>query len=106
MEVPVFNDVQEETDALDPSSTELVAEVAHSPSMCVKCKIKFTEKRKTVKCDLETPAFNMTRLAREKAPQGKAGDTVKVRVLHIHVERCNSTNILGVIMDVDLTKDL
>ena len=48
----------------------------------------------------------MTRLAREKFPQGKVGDTVKVRVPDIDRGRCDSRNILGVIMEADLTKDL
>ena len=33
-----------------------------------------------MKSNLETQAFKMTGLAREKFPQGKVGDTVKVRV--------------------------
>ena len=33
-----------------------------------------------VKSDLKIQAFNMTILAREKFPQGKVGDTVKVQV--------------------------
>ena len=48
----------------------------------------------------------MTRLAREKFPQGKVGDTVKVRVQDVYRGRCDSRNILRVIMEADLTKDL
>ena len=48
----------------------------------------------------------MTRLAREKFPQGNVGDTVKVRVLDVDRGRCDSRNILGVIMEADHTKDL
>ena len=48
----------------------------------------------------------MTRLAREKFPQGKVGDTVKVQVPDVDRGRCDSRNILGVIMEADLTKDL
>ena len=56
--------------------------------------------------NLQTQAFKMTRLAREKFPQGKVGDTVKVRVTDIDRGRCDSTNILGVIMEANPTKDL
>ena len=55
---------------------------------------------------METQAFEMTKLAREKFPQRKVGDTVKVRVSDVDRGRCDSRNILGVIMEVDLTKDL
>ena len=48
----------------------------------------------------------MTRLAREKFPQGKVGDTVKVRVPDVDRGRCDSRNIFGVIMEVALTKHL
>ena len=68
MEGPVFVDVQEETGAEDLPSIELVTEVARSPSMCVKHKNETIGKRKTVKRNLETQAFKMTRLAREKFP--------------------------------------
>ena len=39
--------------------------------------------------------FKMTRLAREKFPQRKVGDTVKVRVPDVDRGRCDSRNILG-----------
>ena len=48
----------------------------------------------------------MTRLATERFPQGKIGDTVKVRGPDVDRGRCDSRNILGVIMEADLTKDL
>ena len=48
----------------------------------------------------------MTRLAREKFPQGKVGDTVKVRVPDVDRGRCDSRSILGVIMEDDLIKGL
>ena len=48
----------------------------------------------------------MTRLAREKFPQGKVSDTVKVRVPDVYCGRCDARNILGVKMEADLTKDL
>ena len=51
-------------------------------------------------------AFKMTRLATERFPQGKIGDTVKVRGPDVDCGRCDSRNILGVIMEADLTKDL
>ena len=48
----------------------------------------------------------MMRLATEKFRQGKVGDTVKVRVSYVDGGGCDSRNILGVIMEADLTKDL
>ena len=48
----------------------------------------------------------MTILAREKFPQGKVGDTVKVRAPVFDCGRCSLRNILGVIMEADLTKNL
>ena len=39
----------------------------------------------------------MTRLAREKFPQGKVSETLRVRVPHVDRGRCDSRNILGVI---------
>ena len=54
------------------SSIDMVTEVACFPSMCVKRKNKIIEKRITVKSNLETQAFKMMRLAREKFPQRKA----------------------------------
>ena len=48
----------------------------------------------------------MTRLARDKFPQGKVGDTVKVRVAEVDRGRYDSRDILGVIMEADLTIDL
>ena len=106
MEGPVFVDVQEETGGEDLPSTEMVTEVARSPSMCFKHKNKIFEKRKTMKKKLETKAFTMTRLAREKCPKVKVGDTVQVLVPLVDRRRYDSRNILGVIMDVDLTKNL
>ena len=55
---------------------------------------------------LQTQAFKMTRLSREKFPQGKFGDTVKNRVSDVDRGRCDSRNILVVIMEAELTKDL
>ena len=106
MKGAVFVDVQKETVAEDLPSTEMVTEVARSPSMCVKRKNKIIEKRKTVKNNLKTQAFKMTRLTREKFPPGKVGDTVKVRVPDVDRGRCDSRNISEVIMEVHLTKDL
>ena len=48
----------------------------------------------------------MTRLAREKFPQGRVGDTVKVQAPDVDRGRCDSKNILGVTMEADLTEDL
>ena len=49
-----------------------------------------------MKSNLKTQAFST----------GKSGDTVKVRVLDAVRGRCDSRNILGVIIEADLTKDL
>ena len=59
-----------------------------------------------MKSNLQTQAFKITRLARQKFPQGKVGDTVKVRVPDVDRGRCDSRNILGLIMEADLTMDL
>ena len=48
----------------------------------------------------------MTRLAREKFLLRKVSDTVKVRLADVDCGRCDSRNILGVIIEADLTKDL
>ena len=71
-------ELQEETCEEDVSSTEMVTEIPRSPSMCAQRKNKITEKRKTVKSNLQIQAIKTTRLAREKFPEGKVGDTVKV----------------------------
>ena len=49
-------------------------------------------KKKIVKSNLQTQAFKITRLAREKLPLGKVGDTVKVRVPNVGRGRCDSKN--------------
>ena len=97
---------QEETCEEDVPSTEMVTEIPRSPSICAQRENKITEKRKIVKSNLQTQAFKMTRLAREKFPQGKIGDIVKVRVPDVDRGRCDPRNILGVIMEAELTKDL
>ena len=97
---------QEKTCEEDVSSTEMVTEIPRSPSISAQQKNKITEKQKIVKSNLQTQAFKMTRLAREKFLLGKFGDTVKIRVPDVDRGRCDSRNILGVIMEVDLTKDL
>ena len=84
----------------------MVTEIPRSPSICAQRKNKITEKRKIVKSNLQTQAFKMMRLAREKFPQGKVGDTVKVRVPYVDRARYDSRNILGVITEADLNKDL
>ena len=48
-----------------------------------------------MKSNLQTQPFKMTRLAREKFPQGKVGDTVKVRVPDVDRGRRDSRNNLG-----------
>ena len=45
MEGSAFVDVQEETSAEDLPPTEMVTEVARSPSMCIRRKNKITEKK-------------------------------------------------------------
>ena len=73
----------------------MVTEIRRSPSIYAQRKNKVTEKRITVNSSLQTQAFKMTRLAREKFLQGKVGDTVNVRVPDIDRGRCDSRNILG-----------
>ena len=48
----------------------------------------------------------MTRLAREKSPQEKVDETVKVWLPDADRGRCDSIGILGVIMEAHLTKGL
>ena len=48
----------------------------------------------------------MTKLSREEFPRGKVGNTVKVRAPDVDRGRRDSRNILGVIMEADLTKTL
>ena len=69
---------QEETCEEGVPSTEMVTEIPRSPSICAQRKNKITEKRKIVKSNLQTQTFKMTRLARDKCPQAKVGDTVKI----------------------------
>ena len=95
---------QEETCDEDVPSTEMVTVIPRSPSICAQRNNKITEKRNIAKSNLQT--FKITRLPREKFPEGKVGDTVKVRVPDVDRGRCDSRNILGVIMGPDLTKDL
>ena len=90
----------------DVPSTEMVIEIPRSPSICAQRKNKISEKVKIVKSNLQTQAFKLMRLTREKFPQKKVGDTVKVRVPDVDRGRCDSRSILGVIMEADLTKDL
>ena len=89
---------QEETCEEDVPFTEMVTEIPRSPSI--------TEERKIVKSNLQMQAFKMTRFSREKFPPGKVGETVKVRVPDVDRGRCDSRNILMVIMEADFTKDL
>ena len=93
---------QEETCEEDVPSTEIPS----SPSVCAERKNKITEKRKILKSNLQIQAFKMTRFSREKFPPGKVGKTVNVRVPDVYRGRCDSRNILMVIMEVDFTKDL
>ena len=94
---------QEETCEEDVPSTEMITEIPRSPSICAQRKKKITEKRKIVKSNLQRQAL---RLAREKFPLGKVGDTVNVRVPDVDCGRCDSRKILVVIMGADFTKDL
>ena len=59
-----------------------------------------------MKSNLKTQALKITRLAGEKFPQEKVGGTVKVRVPDVDRGRCDSRNVLEIIMEADLTKDL
>ena len=95
-DLPVITDAlgsvlefQEETYE-DVPSTEMVTEISRSPLICAQRKNNTTGKRKIVKSNLQTQAFKMTRLDREKFPQGKVGDTIKVRVSDVDRGRCDS----------------
>ena len=59
-----------------------------------------------MKSNLQTQAFEMTKLAKEKLPRRKVRDTVKVLVPDVDRGRRDSRNMLGIIMEADLTKDL
>ena len=97
---------QEETCEENVPFTEMVTEIPCFPSVCAQRKNKITGKTKIVKSNLQIQAFKMTRLAREKFQHGKVGDTVKVRVPDVDRGRCDSRNILGVIIEAGITKDL
>ena len=51
---------QEEACEEDVPSTEMVAEISRSPSICAQRKNKIAEKRKIVKSNLQTQVFKMT----------------------------------------------
>ena len=98
------------------SESEMEEELAGTPmkkmgdepplflSIC-KRRESINEKRKMAKTNREAQAFKMTKLAREKFPPGREGDTVKVRVPDVDRGRCDSRNILDVITEVDPNKD-
>ena len=62
-------------------------------------------KNKNCESNLQTQAFKMTRLAREKFPQGKVGNTVKVQVPDVDRGSCDLRNFLGVITEAGFTQD-
>ena len=101
-----YLEFQEKACEEDVPSREIKTEIPRSPSICAQRKNKITEKRNIVKSNLKTQAFKMTRLARVKFPQVKFGDTENVRVPEIDCGRCDSRNVLRVMMKADLTKDL
>ena len=80
---------QDETSEENVPSTEMATEILRSPSICAQRKSKIIGKRKIVKSNLQTQAFKITRVAREKFPQGKVSDTVKVRVSDADRGRCD-----------------
>ena len=55
---------------------------------------------------METQAFKMTSLAKENFPQRNISNTVKVRVPDVDRRKCDLKTIWGVVIEVDLTKDL
>lgn len=72
----------------DPNNHEV--EQPPSPSLVSQQQFNITQK-KMVKCNLEVPAFRMTRQA-QKFPPAKIGDTIKVCIPDIDCGRCNSQN--------------
>ena len=90
-----YLEFQEKACEEDVPSREIKTDIPRSPSICAQRKNKITEKRNIVKSNLKTQAFKMTRLAR-----------VKIRVPEIDCGRCDSRNVLRVMMKADLTKDL
>ena len=105
IEGPVFADVQEETGAEELSSTKMVTEVTLFPSMCVKRKNKITEKRKLWKVIWKQSIQN-DEAWQEKISAGKRWQHCEISSAYVDCRRCDSRNILRVIMEVDLTKDL
>ena len=59
-----------------------------------------------MKSNMETQAFKMTSLAKENFPQRNISNTVKVRVPDVDRRKCDLKTIWGVVIEVDLTKDL
>ena len=72
MEGPVFVDVQEETGGEDLPSTEMVTEVARSPSMCFKHKNKIFEKRKTMKKKIGNKSIHNDKACQREMSEGKS----------------------------------
>ena len=54
-----------------------------------------------IKCNLKAHAFRMTRQAQEKFPRAKIGDTVKILIPNVDRGRCDSRNLLDLVVEVD-----
>ena len=65
-----------------------------------KYKENICKKRESSKISLENQAKKMKQLSEKKIPQGKIGDTVKVRISDIDRARGDSRNIITIILHV------
>ena len=102
-EIQEMSESETEEELADTPMTEMDDEPTLFPSI-YKRRERINEKRKMTKTNLEAQTFKMTRLAREKFPPRRDGNTVKVRVPDVDRGRCDSRNILGVITEVDPIK--
>ena len=59
-----------------------------------------------VKCNLEAHGFRMAIQSQEKFPPAKIGDTVKLPSPDVDRGRCNSRNLLGMVVEIDSRKGL
>ena len=63
-------------------------------------KILVRRERESSKISLENQAKKIKQLSEKKIPQGKIGDTVKVRIPDMDRARGDSKNIIAIILDV------
>ena len=99
-------DHRAESDGIDFDAPDHKVEQPPSPSMVSQRQFNIISKRKIVKYNLEAQAFRMTRQAQEKFPPAEQGDTVKVLIPDVDLGRCDSQNVLCVVVEVDSSKSL